>query len=92
MIPGAQATLDRWRDRVTVTEVLCVLDAPRFVDLVDVSDVTRWRAEPAAGVSGLARTVPGMVHEVTTCEARKAADRLLDEARHDFLAATGCLD
>jgi inorganic pyrophosphatase len=76
----------------TVNEMFCVSDSPRFIDLTDVSDMTRWRAEPDAWVSALARLVPGMMPQVTICEARTAADRLLEEARHDFLAAGGCLE
>jgi inorganic pyrophosphatase len=76
----------------TINEVLCVADSQRFIDLTDVSDMTRWRAEPDAWVSALARLVPGMMPQVTTCEARTAADRLLEETRHDFPAASGCLE
>lgn len=73
-------------------EVVCVAEAECFVDLVDVADLGRWHAEPAAWAAALGRLSPGSVYEVTGCGKRVEADHVVAEAQHAYLQLTGCLE
>jgi inorganic pyrophosphatase len=75
-----------------VEEVLCVAEAPCFVDLVDLDDLPRWHAEPGVWASVLARLSPGGTYRVTGCGPVREADELLSAAHHAYLKLTGCLE
>ncbi|MEU9318413.1 inorganic diphosphatase [Streptomyces sp. NPDC048295] len=78
--------------RRDLEEVVCVAEAEPFVDLVDLADLGRWHAEPAAWAAALRRLSPGSTYRVTGCGSRKEADRLVADAQHTYLQLTGCMD
>ncbi|MGW2089908.1 inorganic diphosphatase [Streptomyces sp. NPDC001880] len=78
--------------RRDLDEVVCVAEAEPFVDLVDLADLGRWHAEPAAWADALGRLSPGSTYRVTGCGSRREADRLVADAKHTYLQLTGCMD
>ncbi|WP_406253464.1 inorganic diphosphatase [Streptomyces atratus] len=78
--------------RHDLDEVVCVAEAEPFVDLVDLADLGRWHAEPAAWAAALGRLSPGSMYQVMGCGSRKEADRLVADAQHTYLQLTGCMD
>jgi inorganic pyrophosphatase len=75
-----------------VDEVLCVAEAPCFADLVDVSDLPRWHAEPEVWAVALSRLSRGPAYRVAACGPVREADALLSTAHHTYLQLTGCLE
>jgi len=78
-------------DRET-EELVCVSDNVCFDDLVDVSDLPRWHADPAAWAAALQRLSPGSPGVVVGCGQRAEAERWLAEAQDEFIRLTGCLE
>lgn len=75
-----------------VEEVLCVAEAACFTDLVDLSDLPRWHAEPDVWAEALSRLAPGTEYRVAGYGPVREADSLLSSAHHAYLRMTGCMD
>lgn len=78
--------------RRDLDEVVCVAEAEPFIDLVDLPDLGRWHAEPAAWAAALGRLSPGPAYRMTGCGGRVEADRLVADAHHAYLQLTGCME
>jgi inorganic pyrophosphatase len=75
-----------------VDELLCVSEDPHFSRVVDLDDLLRWRADPAAWAAIAQHLQPGLQADLVGCEPRGTAEQALADARHNFDEATGCLD
>jgi inorganic pyrophosphatase len=78
-------------DRET-EELICVAADEHFDDLVDVADLERWHADPAAWAAALGRLSPGSAGVLVSCGRCAEAERLLAEAQDDYSRMTGSLE